>query len=68
MPVIFGPLCSINSSSGFFILTLSGMRQMVGAGSGSEGMISTLFLHSWVSPPAPFDLVLLSARKGGEWQ
>lgn len=31
---------------------------IVAAGSGSEGMMSTLFLHSWVSPPAPFDLVL----------
>lgn len=64
MPVIFGARCSISSSSGFFILTLSSMRQTVGAGGRSEGMMSTLFLHSWVSAPAPFDLVLYQLGMG----
>jgi len=30
-------------------------------------MMSTLFLHSWLSPPAPFDLELYHLGRG-EWQ
>lgn len=57
MQVIFCLLCLIPSSFGSSILILSNLRQRVGAGSGSEGMMSAVFLHSWVSLLAPIDLV-----------
>lgn len=50
-------LCPIHSSSGSSIIILPNLRQRVGAGSGSEGMMSAVLLHSCVSLLAAIDLV-----------